>query len=90
LEVLEQEPMERVLGLHRRLRSWGNGVPAHASQVRSTLREHWLARSVPDAPGRIILVESVRRAARELLKVRDPELFVAINELVYSTGGGAW
>jgi hypothetical protein len=88
LEVLEHEPVEKVLRLYRRLQTGDDGTLVHAVQVRSVLRQHWLARAAPGMPGRIILVESVRRAAREVLRARDPEAFVLMNEAIYGTAGG--
>jgi hypothetical protein len=88
LEVLEHEPVEKVLYLYHRCQSGSNGTLAHAGQVRNLLLQHWLARSAPGMPGRIVLVESVRRAAQEVLRARDPELFVLMNEAVYGTVGG--
>lgn len=88
LEVLEHEPVEKALRLYRRLQPRDDGTPAHAVQVRSVLRQHWLARAAPGMPGRIILVDSVRRAAREVLRAKDPETFVLMNEAIYGTAGG--
>jgi hypothetical protein len=87
LEVLEHAAIDRALHVYRRLHPHVQGHPAPASEVRNTLREHWLARSAPELPGRTILVESVRRATREVLKARDPKLYAAMNEAAYGSKG---
>jgi hypothetical protein len=87
LEVLEHAAIDRALHVYYRLHPHIQGHPAPASEVRNTLREYWLARSAPDLPGRTILVESVRRATREVLKARDAKLYAAMNEAAYGSKG---
>jgi hypothetical protein len=78
LEVLEQAAIQRVLDVYLGYRPTAAGFPAHAGGVRNMLRKYWLSRPSPDAPGRIVLVESVRRAARQVLEARDAELYATL------------
>jgi hypothetical protein len=87
LEVLEHAAIDRALHVYYRLHPDVQGRPAPASEVRNTLREYWLTRSAPDLPGRTILVESVRRATREILKARDPKLYAVMNAAAYGSKG---
>lgn len=87
LDVLEHAAVERALEVYHRHHPQGNGYPASAGEVRNALRQYWFARSAPDVPGHIILVESARRATREVLKVRDPQRYVAMNEAAHSLRG---
>lgn len=88
LEVLEHVTIERMLEVYYRCLPQAAGYPAHPSGVRNALLKHWLARLVPGVPGRISLVPSVRHAAIELLKARDPSLYVVLNEMAKVLGGG--
>jgi hypothetical protein len=88
LEVLEHEPVEKAVRLYARRRPEGNGMPARADQVRSLLRQHWLARPSAGTPGRLVLVESVRRAAKEVFRTQDAELYVSLSESIFGTAGG--
>jgi hypothetical protein len=87
LEVLEHARVDRALeAYYRQLPDTAGPLPS-ASEVRSALREHWFARSAPDVPGRIVLVESVGRAAREVLKVRAPGRYVAMAVAAHGARG---
>jgi hypothetical protein len=88
LEVLEHATIQRALEVHRRCCPKAEGYPAQAGEVRNMLQKHWLARPTPGAPGRIVLVESVRRAAREVLKAQNAELYAALNEAAQAPKGG--
>jgi hypothetical protein len=88
LEVLEHAAIQRVLAVYHRRRPGARLSPTQAGEARNVLRKYWLARSTPDTPGRVVLVESVRRAAREVLKERDAELYAALNEAAHATPGG--
>jgi hypothetical protein len=90
LEVLEHAPIQRVFKVYRRHRPHARAYPTQAGVVRNLLQKHWLAHPARAAPGRIALVESVRRAAREVLKAQDAELYAALNEVAApSRKGGA-
>jgi len=88
LESLEHASIEGALRVYHHCQPRAGEYLPHAGQVRNALREHWLARSSPELPGRIVLVESVRRAAREALQARAPSLYVAMNESAHGTRGG--
>jgi hypothetical protein len=97
LEVLEQAKMERALRVYCQLKGWqsidGNpsaGLRAKgvAVLVRHQLQRHCLARSVPGAPGRIQLVDSIRRATREVLKQQNPDLYAAMNAAAHGSREG--
>jgi hypothetical protein len=97
LEVLEQAKMERALRVYYQLKGWqsidGNPSPelratGAAVLVRHQLQRHCLARSVPGAPGRVHLVDSVRRATREVLKQQDPDLYAATNAAAHGSREG--
>jgi hypothetical protein len=78
LETLEHASIQRMLEVYHHY--WFD-VPmhlAHAGGVRNVLRKYWLAGPAPDAPGRIVLTGSVRRAAREVLRARNAELAAAL------------
>ncbi|MGD8623970.1 MAG: AAA family ATPase [Anaerolineae bacterium] len=78
LETLEHVSIQRMLEVYHHY--WFEApVPlAHAGGVRNVLRKYWLAGPAPDAPGRIILIGSVRRAAQEVLRARNAELASAL------------
>lgn len=86
LEVLEDTAIERVLHVYGRYHGWPPEMVPHPGGVRNALRKHWLARAAPDAPGRIVLVEGVRRAAREALQLRDAELAGLLEESAQRAG----
>lgn len=88
LDVLEHAPIQRVLEVYARHRPAAAGFPAHASGVRNMLRKYWLSRPAPDAPGRIVLVESVRRAATQVLQARDAELHTLLCQAARSASEG--
>lgn len=87
LEVLEHAAIDRALQVYYQLSPAVARQPVSASEVRNLLREAWLARPAPDLPGRTILVESVHRAAREVLKARDPQLYASMNAAAYGSKG---
>jgi hypothetical protein len=88
LESLEHAAIEHALRVYHRWEPWAGGIIPHTGSVRNLLRKHWLARSSPELPGRIVLVESLRRAAREVLQARDPGLYVAMNESAHGARRG--
>ena len=75
LDSLEQASIQRALEIYYHYNPGAAGFPAHAGGVRNVLRKHWLARPASHAPGRLVLVEGVQRAAREVLKSRDQEMY---------------
>jgi hypothetical protein len=80
LEVLEHAKVQAALDLYR-LRCPDVGEnQAHPAQVRNLVR-HGLARSLPQSPGRVALVPSVRRAAAGMLQDYDPELYTALQAM---------
>lgn len=87
LEVLEHARVDRALEVYYHHLSNAHDSPPSAGEVRSTLRKYWFARSAPDVPGRIVLVESVRRAAREVLKVQEPGRYVAMAVAAHGAKG---
>lgn len=80
LDVLEHAPMRKALEIFCSHRPGAVGCPAHPIGVSNLLRKHWLCQPSPDSPGRLVLVASVRRAAREVLKTRDAELYAKLEE----------
>jgi hypothetical protein len=81
LEVLEHGPIQRVFEVYRRHRPHARAYPTQTGMIRGLLQKHGFARPERAALGRIALVESVRRAAREVLKAQDAELCAALNEV---------
>jgi hypothetical protein len=81
LDTLEQAKIQRALEVYNRGQPQQARVPPHPGDVRNMLRKHWLARAVPESPGRIVLIDSVRRAAREVLQARDAELYAALEAM---------
>jgi hypothetical protein len=80
LEVLEHAKVQAALDLYR-LRCPDEGdSQTHPAQIRNLVR-HGLARSLPDSPGRVALVPSVRRAAAGMLQDHDPELYTALQAM---------
>ncbi len=88
LDVLEHAAVQRALDAYARYRPAAAGFPAHAGGVRNILRKYWLARPSAGSPGRIVLIDSVRRAARQTLEVRDAELYAFLRNTATATGGG--
>ncbi len=88
LESLERTSIEGALRVYHRGQPQAGPYHPHARRAHNTLREYGLARSSPDLPGRIVLVESVRRAAREVLQVRAPSLYAAMNEAAHGARRG--
>ena len=88
LDVLEYASIQRVLQTYKDHQSNTGRSRAHAGDVQNMLRKHWLARSMPDSPGHIVMVDSVRRAAREILKARDAELYAALDKAAKVTSRG--
>jgi len=80
LDVLEHSLIRKMMEIYSRHRPAAMEYPAHASGVLNLLRKHWLSQSAFDSPGRMVLVGSVRRAAIELLKARDPGLYAKLEE----------
>jgi energy-coupling factor transporter ATP-binding protein EcfA2 len=80
LEVLEHAKVQAALDLYRLRRPDDGDDQAHPAQVRSLVR-HGLARSLPQSPGRVALVPSVRRAAAGMLQDHDPELYTALQAM---------
>jgi hypothetical protein len=84
LDVLEHAPIRKALEIFCSHRPGAVGCPAHPIGVSNLLRKHWLCQPSPGSPGRLVLVASVRRAARELLKARDAELYAKLEEATRS------
>jgi len=80
LEVLEHAKVQAALDLYRLRRPGVGEHQAHPAQVRNLVR-HGLARSLPQSPGRVTLVPSVRRAAAGMLQDYDPELYTALQAM---------
>jgi hypothetical protein len=78
LDTLEHARIQRVLEVYARHQPDQDPRAAHPGDVRNMLRKYWLAQSLPESPGQIVLVDSVRRATREALKARDAELYAAL------------
>jgi energy-coupling factor transporter ATP-binding protein EcfA2 len=80
LEVLEHAKVQAALDLYRLRRPDAGQNQAHPTQVRNLVR-HGLARSLPQSPGRVALVPSVRHAAVGMLQDYDPELYTALQAM---------
>ena len=80
LDCLEHASMQRSLQAYHCHKPDAVGYPAHAGGVRNMLRKYWLARPAPDAPGRIVLVDSVRHAVAQILQAEDAELYAALQK----------
>jgi energy-coupling factor transporter ATP-binding protein EcfA2 len=80
LEVLEHAKVQAALDLYRLRRPDLGENQAHPRQVRNLVRRG-LARSLPESPGRVALVPSVRRAAAGMLQDHDPELYMALQTM---------
>ena len=87
LDVLEHTPIRRMMEIYCRYRPDAMEYPAHAIGVINLLRKYWLSQSAVDSPGRMVLVGSVRRAARELLKARDADLYAKLEEAAGTSSG---
>jgi hypothetical protein len=82
LEALEQLQVQQMLDLVSLHRDGTVEPPAHAGEARNLLQKHVLAWASPDSPGRVVLAGGVRRAAQEVLKARDPDLFAILQRAV--------
>ena len=82
LDVLEHASIQRALEVYYHYLPDAGGFPAHAGGVRNILQKHWLARPAARTPGRLVLVESVQRAARQVLWARDSVLYQLLSEAV--------
>ncbi|MGC9333045.1 MAG: ATP-binding protein [Anaerolineae bacterium] len=80
LEVLEHAKVQAALDLYRLRRPETGQNQAHPRQVRNLVR-HGLARSLPQSPGRVALVPSVRHAAAGMLQAHDPEMYTALQAM---------
>jgi hypothetical protein len=80
LDALEYVNIQQSLDLYSRYQADALQYSTHASEVRNLLQKHWLVWSMPDAPGQIFMADGVRRAAREVLKARDSELFARLQQ----------
>ena len=80
LDVLEHLKMQRLLDLYYLYRPDERGLPAHAAKARGVLQRYGLAQTMPDSPGHIALVDSVRRAARGVLQVEDRGLYAELEK----------
>ena len=95
LDVLEHAAIRKMMEIYSRHRPAAMEHPAHASGVLNLLRKYWLSQSALDYPGRMVLVDSVRRAAMDLLKARDADLYAKLEEAARIPSGlpcapGAW
>jgi hypothetical protein len=88
LEYLDHASIQRALQVYHQCGIGAGTTIPHAGHVLNVLREFCLAQASPGVPGRVVLVESVRRAAREVLQARDPNLYVAMNEAAHSARRG--
>lgn len=82
LDSLDHAKIQRALEVYNRHHPDDGRHPAHPGDVRNMLRKHWLARSMPESPGRLELVDSIRRATREVLRAREAELYVDLEAIV--------
>ena len=80
LDVLEHTRIRKMMEIYCRHKPDTMEYPAHAIGVLNLLRKHWLSQSAVDAPGRMVMLASVRRAAIELLKARDADLYAKLEE----------
>jgi hypothetical protein len=81
LDVLDISRIQQALDLYTRHRADRMGHPVSAGNVRNLLQKYSLARSKPGLPGYIVLSEGVRRAASEVLKARDADLYAALQRV---------
>jgi hypothetical protein len=88
LDVLEHASIQRVLDVYYHYNPNPADYPAHAGGVRNVLRKYWLARPSVDSPGRLVLVDSVRWAAMQVLEARDAELYAILNEAAHVEARG--
>lgn len=86
LDSLEQASIQRALEVYYHFAPGALGFPAHAGGVRNVLQKHWLARPDWRAPGRLLLVEGVQRAARQVLQARDRGLYQRLSEAAEASG----
>lgn len=82
LDVLEHASIQRVLEVYHHYRPDATGFPAHPGGVRNMLRKYWLARPAPHSPGRLVLIDSVRRAVIHVFKARDHGLHMLMDGAV--------
>jgi hypothetical protein len=80
LDALEHAPIRRLLEVFVDRRPDAAGCPAHPLGVLNLLQKYWLGQAQLDAPGCIVLAESVCRAARKVLQARDAELYARLKE----------
>jgi hypothetical protein len=78
LDSLEHVKIQRALETYRRHQPKAGKYPSHPGDVRNILRKHGLAHSMPESPGRIVLVDSMRRATQEVLQARSSKLYAAL------------
>jgi hypothetical protein len=80
LQFLEHAAIRRMLDVYEHYYDRAASYPIHAGGVPNLLRKYWLARPAADAPGRIVLVDSVQRAVREVMRVRHAALLAMLKE----------
>jgi len=81
LDTLEHAKVQKALDIYNRHQPQGAASSAHPGHVRSMLREYWLARPMSESPGRIVLVNSIQRATREILEARDSVLYAELEAI---------
>jgi len=81
LPFLEHAGIQRTLDVYGHYHSEPTRHPIHPRAVPNLLRKYWLARPAANAPGRIVLVDSVQRAAREVMRARNATLLAMLKEV---------
>ncbi|MBN1657657.1 MAG: hypothetical protein JXA93_04605 [Anaerolineae bacterium] len=80
LPFLEHAGIQRMLDIYGHYQDLPGGSSVHARGVPNLLRKYWLARPAANAPGRIVLVDSVQRAVREVMRTRNAALLAMLKE----------
>jgi len=81
LDTLEHAKIQKALDIYNHHQPQGAVNSAHPGHVRNMLRKYWLARPMSESPGRIVLVNSIQRATREILEARDSVLYAELEAI---------
>ena len=81
LDTLDHAKIQKALDVYNRHQPEADAGRTHPGRIRNQLRKYRLARPMSDSPGRVVLVDSIQRATRETLGVRDSALYAELEAI---------
>ena len=81
LDTLEHAKIRKALAAYHRYYPDMGKYPSHPGDVRNALRKHWLAHSMPTSPGRLVVVDSIGRATRQIVQARNADLYASLKAI---------